>query len=348
MHRALDDHGAQAVTIAARAMPTLRLARRVPRARAGRLPERRHRRAGAARAAVEAARARARRRARGGPLGRARTASGLRELRRTAAARRWPRCSAATPERGRPHRLDHRRREHRARPALELGRGRRGAHERRGAPGPARAAGGGPRAARGSSRGSSRSTSWPARCGRRTRLVACSHVSWVSGRVVDAAALRGDRRARAARRRPGPRRRARRRATSWAATSTRPPARSGCAAPTAPAICTCARSCAERARRRRWPGYRSASRIPHDALGLRLHPDARRFDHGLPARATRRPGRWPRSSCSAEAGWDTVHEPGAQRSPACSPSAAERGLEVAPRGRSTLVSWRATRTRRPR
>ena len=41
--------------------------------------------------------------------------------------------------------------------------------------------------------------------GPQTRLVACSHVSWITGKVVDVEALKGDRRPGSPRRRPGPR-----------------------------------------------------------------------------------------------------------------------------------------------
>ena len=88
----------------------------------------------------------------------------------------------------RADRLDHRRRQHgavRSRPPP----GRRDPHQRRGAPGPARAARPRPAAQRRQVRvvpfDEIANAVSPA-----TRLVACSHVSWVGGKVVDPAALK--------------------------------------------------------------------------------------------------------------------------------------------------------------
>jgi selenocysteine lyase/cysteine desulfurase len=43
----------------------------------------------------------------------------------------------------------------------------------------------------------------------------------------------------------------------------------------------------------------------------------------------------------AQAGWEWVHERAATLAASLAGKLAERGLEVGPRGRSTLVSWKA-------
>ncbi len=88
----------------------------------------------------------------------------------------------------------------------------------------------------------------------------------------------------------------------------------------------------------RWFGY-STLEDPGDALGSPIHPDARRLDVGLmPSSAAA----WAVASLEllAEAGWDWVHDRGATLAARLAELLAERGLEVEPRGRSTLVSWR--------
>ena len=72
---------------------------------------------------------------------------------------------------------------------LELGAGRRDHHLRRGAPRPARAARPRPPDPRRRRCASCRSPSCRARSTPRTKLIACSHVSWVGGQVADVAAL---------------------------------------------------------------------------------------------------------------------------------------------------------------
>lgn len=168
-----------------------------------------------------------------------------------------------------------------------------------------------------------------------TRLVACSHVSWVSGRVVDAAALaaapapvlldgaQGLGAVDADVRRLG--------CDYYAAAGQKwlcgpdgtgclyvHPERRGELAPT-------------------WPGYQSLA-DPERAAELDLHADARRFDRGA----------WPGASAAwwlaaiellASAGWAAVCERAAVLAERFADALAGHGREVVPRGRSTLVSW---------
>jgi L-cysteine/cystine lyase len=172
--------------------------------------------------------------------------------------------------------------------------------------------------------------------GSSTRLVACSHVSWVSGRVVDHAAL----------------------------------AQTG-----VPVLLDAAQSigavpadvhelgCAFYAGSGQkwlcgpegsgalfvhpdhledltvpWPGYGSLADAK-DALNSSPAEGAKRLDHGFP------PGMrsaWALASLSVleSAGWEWVHDRGAGLAAGLASQLAERGLEVGPRGRSTLVSWK--------
>ena len=156
-----------------------RAARPVPRPRARRLPQRGHLRAAPAAAA----------RAIGAALGEAvarGSRPGLLRARCSTRARACARPTRAARRRRRRRRADdldqrrHRARARRTRPA----RRRRGAHLRRGAPRPARAAGRRARAARRSPCARCRSRSIAEAVGPQTRLVACSHVSWVNGELV--------------------------------------------------------------------------------------------------------------------------------------------------------------------
>lgn len=87
------------------------------------------------------------------------------------------------------------------------------------------------------------------------------------------------------------------------------------------------------------PGFGSLAN-PERPLELRLEPTARRFDAGPPA---------PQNSAWALSALDVLDAPGiealyeraAELAAGLAASLAEAGLEVAPRGRSTLVSWRA-------
>jgi L-cysteine/cystine lyase len=87
-----------------------------------------------------------------------------------------------------------------------------------------------------------------------------------------------------------------------------------------------------------WPGYGSVSR-GSDPFDLEPAEGATRFDHGFP------PGlrsAWAIASLEVltAPGWDWVHERAAETALALVAGLEARGLEVAPRGRSTLVSWR--------
>jgi L-cysteine/cystine lyase len=168
-----------------------------------------------------------------------------------------------------------------------------------------------------------------------TRLVACSHVSWVSGQVVDCAAL--------------------------AATGVPvllDAAQSVGAVPVDVHALGCAfyagsgqkwlcgpegSGCLYVSREHLddvtvpWPGYGSLADAS-DALDSGPAQTASRFDHGFP------PGlrsAWALASLSVfeDAGWDWVHDRAADLAAGLADRLAERGLQVGPRGRSTLVAW---------
>jgi len=168
-----------------------------------------------------------------------------------------------------------------------------------------------------------------------TRLVAVSHVSWVSGRVVDTAAL-----------------------TATGVPVLLDAAQSIGAVP----VDVDALGCAFYAgsgqkwlcgpegsgtlwvRRDQldeltapWPGYASLADAKQ-ALDSGPAADAARLDHGFP------PGMrsaWALASLGVleAAGWEWVHERAASLAAGLADRLAERGLQVGPRGRSTLVSW---------
>lgn len=172
----------------------------------------------------------------------------------------------------------------------------------------------------------------------RTRLVACSHVSWVSGLVVDADALR--------------------------ATGV-PVLLDGAQGAGAVPIDVDALGCAFYAGsgqkwlcgpegsgclfvRREfrdavevpWPGYGSLADASQ-ALDSGPAENCARFDHGFP------PGlrsAWALASLGVleEAGWPWVHGRAADLAARLADRLRERGHEVGPRGRSTLVSWKVT------
>jgi L-cysteine/cystine lyase len=86
-----------------------------------------------------------------------------------------------------------------------------------------------------------------------------------------------------------------------------------------------------------WPGYGSLA-DPHDPLTFEPASGAARFDHGFPSgvRST-----WALASMRvfAEAGWTWVHDRAATLAASLANRLRERGVAVVPRGRSTLVSW---------
>jgi selenocysteine lyase/cysteine desulfurase len=169
-----------------------------------------------------------------------------------------------------------------------------------------------------------------------TRLVACSHVSWVSGQVVDSAALAAtgvpvlldaaqgvgavavDVHALGCDYYAGS-------GQKWLCG----PEGSGCL--------YVRRECLDEVTVP-WPGYISLADASQ-ALDSGPAENAARFDHGFP------PGlrsAWALASLSVfeEAGWDWVHGRAADLAAGLADSLAQRGLEVGPRGRSTLVSWK--------
>jgi selenocysteine lyase/cysteine desulfurase len=169
-----------------------------------------------------------------------------------------------------------------------------------------------------------------------TRLVACSHVSWVSGQVVDSAAL--------------------------AATGVPvllDAAQGVGAVPVDVHALRCAfyagsgqkwlcgpegSGCLYVSREQLdeltipWPGYGSLADASH-ALDSPPAENAARLDHGFP------PGlrsAWALASLSVfeDAGWEWVHARAGDLAAGLADRLAERGVVVGPRGRSTLVAWR--------
>ncbi len=170
-----------------------------------------------------------------------------------------------------------------------------------------------------------------------TKLIACSHVSWVNGRIMDVAALR----------------------------STGVPVLLdgaqgigavpvdvrdlGCdfyAASGQKWLCGPEGSGCLYVRSQRlddllvpWPGYGSLE-DPERALELVPAAAAARFDHGFPVGVR---SAWALGSLEVfeQAGWPWVHERSASLAAWLAEELREHGLKVAPRGRSTLVSWEA-------
>jgi L-cysteine/cystine lyase len=87
------------------------------------------------------------------------------------------------------------------------------------------------------------------------------------------------------------------------------------------------------------PGY-GAVADAHDALGSELAAGAARLDDGFP---TAMRSAWAVASMGvlSGAGWEWVHERAATLASGLASRLRERGVEVAPRGRSTLVSWKS-------
>jgi selenocysteine lyase/cysteine desulfurase len=86
-----------------------------------------------------------------------------------------------------------------------------------------------------------------------------------------------------------------------------------------------------------WPGFH-AIEDPHDPLGSPLQPDARRLGTGYPAYHQLE---WAHAALDVfeEAGMSAVHESAVKLAAELASRLAERGVDVAPRGRSTLVSF---------
>ena len=172
--------------------------------------------------------------------------------------------------------------------------------------------------------------------GSATRLVACSHVSWVSGLVVDTEAL-----------------------VATGVPFLLDAAQSIGAVPADVEALGCAfyagsgqkwmcgpeGSGALYVRRDRldeltvpWPSYMSVSE-PADALSSPPAEDAARLDHGFPSGMR---SAWALASLDVleNAGWEWVHARAAGLAGQLAGDLQARGLEVGPRGRSTLVSWK--------
>ena len=86
-----------------------------------------------------------------------------------------------------------------------------------------------------------------------------------------------------------------------------------------------------------WPSFACLS-DPARAADLLLHPDARRFDQGGMAGP---PAAWARASLDvlADAGWAWVHERAARLAAGLAALLAERGAPMVERDASTLVAW---------
>jgi L-cysteine/cystine lyase len=175
--------------------------------------------------------------------------------------------------------------------------------------------------------------------GPRTRLVACSHVSWVTGRVVDAAALAegsvpvlldG--------------------AQALGAVPVDVDAL-GCdfyAAPGQKWLCGpdgsgCLYVRADRVEELfpAWPSYMTLA-VKGRTLGFELHPGARRFDIGWLNGTL---ASWSLAALDVleDAGWDWVLERGPALADLFADMLREHGLEVIERDRTTLVTWRHPR-----
>lgn len=87
-----------------------------------------------------------------------------------------------------------------------------------------------------------------------------------------------------------------------------------------------------------WPGYSSVA-DPERALEFEAAQGAQRLDHGFPAGVR---SAWALASLGvlAEAGWDWIHERATSMAAWLAERMRELGLQVAPRGRSTLLSWK--------
>ncbi|MDQ6606281.1 MAG: aminotransferase class V-fold PLP-dependent enzyme [Actinomycetota bacterium] len=170
-----------------------------------------------------------------------------------------------------------------------------------------------------------------------TRLIACSHVSWVSGQVIDVSGL-----------------------TANGVPVLLDAAQSIGAVPVDVKTLGCAFYAASGQKWLcgpegsgclyvapdqledllvPWPGYGSLA-DPADALESGPAEGVARLDHGFPSGMR---SAWALASLKVlgDAGWDWVHERAATLAARLADDLQARGLEVGPRGRTTLVSWKA-------
>jgi L-cysteine/cystine lyase len=171
-----------------------------------------------------------------------------------------------------------------------------------------------------------------------TRLVACSHVSWVSGRVVDHEAL-----------------------AQTGVPLLLDAAQGIGAVPVDVKALGCAFYAASGQKwlcgpegsgclfvhpdhlddlSTPWPGFKSLA-DSHEPLTSPPAEHASRLDHGFPP-GLRSVGALASLGVFEDAGWDWVHGRAADLAARLAERLAERGLEVGPRGRSTLVSYKTT------
>ena len=173
--------------------------------------------------------------------------------------------------------------------------------------------------------------------GAKTRLIACSHVSWVSGRLLDTSALVGT---------GVPVLLDGAQGLGAIAVDVRALGCDFYAASGQKWLCGPTGSGCLFIKRERidelvvpWPGYGSLA-DPQDPLGFVPAEGAARFDVGFPTgiRST-----WALASLDLfeEAGWNWIHERARALAVQLAQALSERGLEVLPRGPTTLVSWRA-------
>jgi selenocysteine lyase/cysteine desulfurase len=170
-----------------------------------------------------------------------------------------------------------------------------------------------------------------------TKLVACSHVSWVSGRVMDTQALGAS---------GVPVLLDAAQAIGAIGVDVRALGCDFYAASGQKWMCGPEGSGCLYVRGERlddltipWPGFGSLA-DPHRPLEFEPAEGAARLDHGFPSGLR---SSWTLASLEvfAGAGWEWVHERAATLAASLADRLAERGLEVGPRGRSTLVSWKA-------
>ena len=171
-----------------------------------------------------------------------------------------------------------------------------------------------------------------------TRLIACSHVSWVSGRVIDAGGLAGC---------GAPVLLDAAQALGAIAVDVRALGCDFYAASGQKWLCGPEGSGCLYVRQDRldellvpWPGYGSLA-DPSQPLEMVPAAGAARFDHGFPA-GLRSSSALASLEVLGEPGWDWVHERASSLAASLADGLSERGLEVGPRGRSTLVSWKAS------